>query len=534
MRYLKRGKILGVSLSLALSLTACESKLAIDKTKNQTMQDFHLFDAATDGKTYEIWITDATSDGTKLFLKNHALNKTPGQDWIVSNGKQKIFIARHIDENEEHEHEHNHNHEHEHEHEHSGEADEAEVFITDGTLTNTHKIEGVGENSFQKIASKFFVIDKNFYFLGFSDKNQYSIYKIENNSAKIISKNILKQLNIVNSSYEIIVINNRLYLFTMKTSENSIYNFNITTSSWQKIEDTQNFAVYPPLQIVELEQAAYILTKEIGLGANGSRLYKLDHQTRKFTIEDESLLPVGISKCFVNSACGFSLKVENSKKTGILRIFTPNQQTQIQPLKIDDKAFELSQIKSVHFIKDSLYILQEESKVPTPLYEKSRNLYKIEASGAMQKVKTDFDISDIANAHKNTNPIQKHTNLNSFGFLFISDKKQADKEFSCFEPWVLDIEKLQARKLAEIFPKQNASKTREDACYSSFTQATNPILLNGKILFVANSGDKGANATGRELYISDTKTISLLKDIAKGTSNGVYEDAPHSHGGHQH
>lgn len=525
-------------LTFILILTSCDLNSS-KKTQNPILsfcnpdlnnkfenKDFYLFDASETGKNHELWITDGTTKGTKAFLKNHALNKTPGADWISSNGNEKIFIVRHIDKD--------HDHHGEHHNRHSTEEGEMEVFVTAGTCKSTYEVKGDADNAFKKVAAKFFVIDKSFYFLGFSKQNKYSIYKIENKKAINISKNILKTLNLTGKNYQIKAINNKIYLFTMMINENSIFNFDLDAKQWKKLGDTQNFAVYPPLQIVNLAENAYILTKAYGLGAKGSRLYKLNTETNQLEILDKKLIPVGISKCFNNSVCGFSLTSTNSKPAGFLRIFSPTEQKKVLPLKVGNSNFYLNQLKSVHLIKDSLYILQEESKAPVGIGEKTRTIYKIQQDASLKKVSTEVNIFDIAKRKQDNSPIQTHINLKELGFLFISDAKKPNKEFACFEPWSLNTKNLQAQQIIEIFPKKNSSKIATDACYSSFSQATRPILLNNKIIFAANSGDKGEDAKGRELYTMDSTGIKLLKDIAKGNLNGIYEDEPHSHSGHKH
>lgn len=71
----------------------------------------------------------------------------------------------------------------------------------------------------------------------------------------------------------------------------------------------------------------------------------------------------------------------------------------------------------------------------------------------------------------------------------------------------------------------------KNGCVSSFTTQTKPIKLNGKILFIANGGTQGDNASGTELWVSDgtAKGTQLLKDIAPGGANGVLVEQGHSH-----
>lgn len=326
-------------------------------------------------------------------------------------------------------------------------------------------------------------------------------------------------------------LNNQLFLFTLLPNNNRIYRFDTAQKEWKELIQTGNFFVSHPIQAVAVDKQVYVLTKRFG--AMQGNLYQIDVERLEASLVDDKFLATGISECYSNMLCGFEIAQDSEKKPYFKLRILPSQPASSQALTLNGAVVRPAQIKSLHKIQNDLYVLLKADNEPPLAPYPKRTLHRIAQNGKLSAfIRSQHGISSIAKRLSNLQSIQHHPSVNGLAWLYMSaPKAKASSIFSCEEPWAINLKEQTAQLLHDILTPSQVKKMPKNGCVSSFTTQTKPIKLNGKILFIANGGTQGDNASGTELWVSDgtAKGTQLLKDIASGGANGVLVEQGHSH-----
>lgn len=532
------------TLLSALLLAACSNNNASNdaqnkKKSNDTPQPKKvvLFDASTTGKDYHIWATDGSEEGTQPLLEQFTMKATPSKDWMIEFDEKVVFLARPLvkgQDNDDHGHDHHHHHKNARSVTPTKKPDEpAKLFVTDGTKQGTKELKGTGENAFERVASPFYKIDNSLYFAGYDKTDHYSIYKTDTETVEKVSKNFYQAIGLdINSSFDITAFNNTLFLFTKLPQNNKIYVFNKKAKSsenrWREIISTDNYSVEANIRSATINDFVFIFTKpKMGVIR---QVYQINTKTFEAKLADSQFLPLGITRCHNNKVCGFQVSQGNLQ----LRTLTPNSVAKTFDITLNSEKItpnKMNFTNPIHVIDNDIYILL---KKPTP------SLHKINEDGTLSKAITvkgeSFTLKEFAKRDQDKRLITQHPTVNGLTWVYAQSNQNTctvnkGSSQGNYEPWVIDTKTKTASPLKDIRNEKNETHLTAGSCISSFTQQTRPVLINEKIVFIANGGDSGENPTGNEMWITDGTEAGtkILKDIAPKAANGVLVESGHHH-----